>query len=81
VLAGPSRDEALRAFREECGREYIPVLVGSSLQYGYVDRDWAVVELGFPSAEKHAVYPVPWMGFNGAVALVQRLLDASKRVF
>ncbi len=34
------------------------------------------VEIGFPSSHKHFVYPLPELGFTGALALAQRLMDA-----
>ena len=38
------------------------------------------VEIGIPSCAKHYVYTLPYMGFNGAAALAQRLLDAAMGV-
>ena len=38
------------------------------------------VQLGFPSLRKHFVYTLPYMGFNGAAALAQRILDASVNI-
>lgn len=35
-----------------------------------------IVETGFPSYNKHFIYPLPTLGFNGTVALTQRFLDA-----
>ena len=35
------------------------------------------VEYGFPSNRKHFVYPMPELGFAGAVALAQRVMDAA----
>lgn len=48
------------------------------------ETNWATlptVETGFPAPHKHFVYPVPELGYNGAVALAQRLLDAMGGVF
>lgn len=41
----------------------------------------SVIELGCPSNNKHFIYTIPYMGFNGAVALAQRIMDASIRRF
>ena len=80
VVAGASRNRQYLEFMRECEREFIPVVVGSSLQKAAFRRgDIRVIEMGFPCAEKHWLYPMPWMGYNGAVAIVQRLLDASMR--
>lgn len=38
-------------------------------------RDFPVVELGFPSYDVHALYDRPWLGFRGALALVDTLAN------
>jgi nitrogenase molybdenum-iron protein alpha/beta subunit len=77
IMAGPSRDQAMAAFREEIEREHVPLIVGSSLERAALfEGQSSVIEMGYPSVDKHFVYPLPWMGYNGAVALVQRFLDA-----
>jgi hypothetical protein len=35
------------------------------------------VEFGFPQNHKHFVYPMPELGYAGAVALAQRVMDAA----
>jgi hypothetical protein len=40
---------------------------------------WAelpTVQIGFPANLKHFLYPMPEMGYNGASALAQRMMDA-----
>lgn len=82
VLAGRSRNEEYMAFIEEFEREFIPLAIGSSHQKAELRRsDVRVLEMGFPSVGKHWMYPTPWMGYNGAVALVQRLTDALMRAW
>lgn len=82
VLADPSRDGGLARYREAVAVEPIPVVVGSSVQKAALGGGQAaVVELGYPSVFKHALYPTPWLGFNGALALVQRLVDAHNHAF
>ncbi|MBM4395563.1 MAG: hypothetical protein FJ087_07730 [Deltaproteobacteria bacterium] len=81
VLAAPSRDEARDALLAEAARSPIPVIVGSAVQAGYGVPGAAVVQLGYPATGKHQVYPVPWMGSNGAVALAQRVMDAAAGAF
>ena len=34
------------------------------------------VEFGFPSERYHAIFPAPWMGTNGALRLLERVLVA-----
>ena len=86
VLPGPSRNESLREFTKMNEREPIPVAIGSSVQSQLLGKTRKqgrsrgrvrVLELGYPSTKKHCIYPVPWMGFNGAVGLAQRLMDAA----
>lgn len=38
--------------------------------------DLPTLETGFPAGHKHFVFPLPELGYNGTVALAQRLLDA-----
>jgi len=77
VLSAPSRDGGLRALDREMDRGGpIHLVVGTSPWAGPLRRKVPVVELGYPSTRQHWVYPVPYLGFNGAVALVQRFLDA-----
>ena len=42
--------------------------------------DLPTVQTGFPSPHKHFIYPLPELGYTGAVALAQRLTDALGRV-
>ncbi|HOD07197.1 MAG TPA: nitrogenase component 1 [Myxococcota bacterium] len=82
VLAGLSRNEQYLAFVQECEREFIGLVVGTSHQKALLRRsDVRVIEMGFPCASKHWLYPTPSLGYNGAVALVQRLVDAIMGVF
>jgi len=82
VLEGPSRNEALAAFHAVAERDPIPVVVGSSIQrMALMHGQTRVVELGYPSAGSHALYPIPWMGYNGAVALAERMVRAANSSF
>ena len=53
------------------------VVIGTTL-----DRDeleaaaLPFVEFGFPSERYHAIFPAPWMGTNGALRLLERVLVA-----
>ncbi|NOZ01391.1 MAG: hypothetical protein GXP54_05820 [Deltaproteobacteria bacterium] len=82
VLLNPSRDAALGAFRDLRGPNEVHIVVGSAIQKQALAREGArVLELGYPSTSKHQIYPMPWMGYNGAVGLAQRLMDAMLKVF
>ncbi len=43
--------------------------------------DVPTLETGFPASHKHFVYPLPELGYNGAVALAQRLMDSVGGVY
>ena len=82
ILCGPSRNEAVRRFLEVASEAPIPVAVGSTVQRLVLNRHLTfVVELGFPATGRHAIYPMPFLGFNGALALTQRILDAVHTTF
>lgn len=82
VLRGPSRNEAIQKFLEVAARRPVPIAVGSAVQRQVLNRHLTfVVELGFPATQRHALYPMPFLGFNGAVALTQRVLDAAYTTF
>ncbi len=82
VLCGPSRNESLHAFLDVASRRPVPVAVGSAVQRLVLNRHLTfVVELGYPATQRHALYPMPFFGFKGAVALAQRVLDAANCTF
>jgi nitrogenase molybdenum-iron protein alpha/beta subunit len=82
VLSNASRDGGLAEYRRLVEEDPIPVVIGSSLQKAALGAGQAaVIELGYPSVYKHSLFPVPWLGFNGALALVQRLVDALNYAF
>jgi nitrogenase molybdenum-iron protein alpha/beta subunit len=83
ILEGPSRNEEIRKVTETFGigepRRIRPVVIGSTVQSSALEPAGVpVIQLGFPSLRQHWIYPVPYMGFNGAVGLAQRLMDATK---
>jgi len=81
VLAGRSHNTQYLEFQNECRNGFISVAFGSSIQSAALESAGVqVIEMGFPSVNKHWLYPMPWMGYNGAVALVQRLLDTFRHV-
>ncbi|HOU54384.1 MAG TPA: nitrogenase component 1 [Myxococcota bacterium] len=77
LLVAPSRDGGIRALEREMSRGGpVHLVVGTSPWAGPLRHKIPVVELGYPSTRQHWIYPVPFLGFNGAVALVQRFVDA-----
>lgn len=77
VHAGLSRDGGLARFADAHGQDPFSLVLGSSVQKSAMLSGTAsVVEVGYPSVSKHFLYPTPWFGYNGALALVQRLIDA-----
>lgn len=84
VVVGASSDGGVRALALADAEGPVDLLVGSGIQTTFpmpTSRPRAVVQLGYPAVGKHALYPMPWMGFNGAVALAQRFLDARHLAF
>ncbi len=59
-----------------------PVLIAPSID---MPQEWIGnihhLEIGFPSNAKRNIYALPYMGFNGAVMLTQRLMDAVAHKF
>ncbi|HOX45304.1 MAG TPA: nitrogenase component 1 [Myxococcota bacterium] len=76
ALGAPAELGALRAALD--GAAVLPQLVvRPDLELG--DSRWAglpTVEAGIPARRKHYIYPLPELGYAGAVAQAQRLLDA-----
>lgn len=82
VLVMPSRNEWLEVFEAESAVRPVQVAVGSAVQTAALNPHLTfVVELGYPAVHWHALYPMPFMGFNGAVAFAQRLLNAANCTF
>lgn len=78
VISGASRDEAIRALYRLRDREKVQLVVGSAVQQAALEREHLpIVELGYPSSTKHWLYPMPYIGYNGALALAQRFLDCA----
>ncbi len=74
LLENPAPGEIEAALGDDSG---VDILVGSSYELGDLTRVKAArIETGFPSYEKHFLYPLPELGFAGALAIVQRLVDA-----
>ncbi len=60
--------------------EHADVAIGTTIereQLAAAQVPW--VELGFPSEQHHCLYPSPWLGFSGALHLLQRVMTAMER--
>jgi nitrogenase molybdenum-iron protein alpha/beta subunit len=73
VYENPSADQ----FAAFLADNPVDIAVGSGV-FGYLaTRDKVeYVELGFPSYNTHALYPKPYLGFQGARCIVDRLFNA-----
>ncbi len=53
------------------------VVIGTTLDRDELeDADLPFVEFGFPSERYHAIFPAPWLGSNGALRMLERVLVA-----
>jgi nitrogenase molybdenum-iron protein beta chain len=79
LLASPSRREIRQTL---AALPRTPdLLLGSSVEVtDLADLGIPSLEVGFPSFARHGLFPMPTVGFNGALALAQRVLDALSRV-
>jgi nitrogenase molybdenum-iron protein alpha/beta subunit len=76
VLVEPRVAELLRFFDDRLAPGRLDCLVtNSTCIEAAAGRDFAVVELGFPSYHIHALYDRPYLGFRGALALVDTLAN------
>lgn len=79
ILTDPSRDAVIKT---TAGLVPLPDLVlGTSVELlDLAHMGVPSLEVGFPSFARHGLYPIPTLGFDGACALGQRILDALSRV-
>jgi nitrogenase molybdenum-iron protein alpha/beta subunit len=55
----------------------VDLVIGSSLfKYLTADRGIPYIELGFPSYLTHVLHPRPYLGFAGALCIIESLFDA-----
>jgi nitrogenase molybdenum-iron protein alpha/beta subunit len=84
VLPAPTASEvdaAATSIREAHGGAGVEVVVSPDLWLPpSLTEGAARLEMGLPANRKHGLYAMPAMGFNGLVALAQRVLDAVHRV-
>jgi nitrogenase molybdenum-iron protein alpha/beta subunit len=75
------RDPTLSDLRELAARTPFDLAIRPSLALeGTVWEAVPTVECGFPASRKHFIYPLPELGYTGAVAMAQRLMDAARAV-
>ena len=75
ILEAPSTLEAKALLRK---KEEWQLVIGSSDERIMADRSTRFIEIGFPSAHYHVTKPEPYMGFGGAIAFAQRVIDVIK---
>lgn len=76
LLVEPRAAELLRFLDERLAPGRLDCLVtNSTCIEAAAGRDLAVVELGFPSYDVHALYDRPYLGFRGALALTDTLAN------
>ncbi len=82
---GQGRDERRDEPREEAppqtvGYEHADVAIGTTIERELLaDGETPWVEMGFPSENHHCLFPSPWLGFNGVLHTLQRVMEALER--
>ncbi len=78
VLENPTMEQVSAALAEVADSAYgWPVLVGSERAVAAVEPGrFAVVPLGFQAGGTHHLYPAPFVGFAGALSLLDRIGNA-----
>lgn len=73
VLSDPNPDQ----FSQLLNTEEVDLVLGSGL-FSYLDavRGVPYVELGFPSYLTHALFPRPYLGFNGVRCMVETIFNS-----
>lgn len=70
-------DPTVERFASFLAEREVDLVVGSSsFRYLAVERGVPYVELGFPSYLTHVLHPRPYLGFGGALCLVESVLGA-----
>jgi len=62
------------------GFEHADVAIGTTIEREHLaaaNVPW--VEFGFPSENHHCLFPSPWLGFNGALHVLQRVMEALEK--
>ncbi|MBN1774392.1 MAG: hypothetical protein JXB32_24240 [Deltaproteobacteria bacterium] len=76
LLVEPRAAALLRFLDERLAPDRLDCLVtNASCIEAAAGRDFAVVEFGFPAYDAHALYDRPYLGFRGALALVDTIAN------
>jgi nitrogenase molybdenum-iron protein alpha/beta subunit len=78
VIFEPQR-QLLMAHLEPAHRGMIDLVVANNLGISVVGDAVATVEFGFPSFSTHALYPRPFLGFDGALAFIDTMANALRQ--
>lgn len=78
VLENPTMDQVSAALREVAGEaQGWPVLIGTERALSAAaPGQFAVVPLGFQAGGTHHLFPAPFVGFGGALSLLDRIGNA-----
>ena len=78
VLEDPTMEQVAAALREVADRAHgWPVLIGSERAVAAAEPGrFAVVPLGFQAGGTHHLYSAPFVGFSGAISLLDRIGNA-----
>lgn len=81
IYENPVWDE-IRGLPELNSDQGTDIIISPSIEMNEsTGRELRILELGSPSYNKHLIFQMPFLGYEGAVALAQRILDASARRF
>lgn len=65
----------------EVGFEHADVAIGTAIEREELaDAHVPWVEMGYPSENEHALFSSPWIGFNGVLCTLQKVMTALVRV-
>ncbi|HUU00741.1 MAG TPA: nitrogenase component 1 [Myxococcota bacterium] len=79
TLMNPSRQELQRSFERLLRLDDLDLVIVNSRVLRFLDslpRRLPFIELGFPSFYTHALFESPFLGFRGALRLVERMANA-----
>ncbi len=80
ILENPSWDKVagLPEFHEDKNKRLPAIIISPTIEMKkQLIFELNIVELGSPSYYKHMIYPAPCLGYEGTVALTQRIMNAA----
>lgn len=78
VIVDPREGEIGERFGPRFGPAGVELVVGNSRALHDVPPEVAVVELGFPSFDSHALLERPFLGYRGCLCLVERIAEQQR---